>query len=275
MYDYHMHSGFSSDTDVAMSAMIESGIRKGFKQITFTDHIDYEYNSPEISFDFDTDVYAAEIEKFRGLYGSQIDINLGLEIGIQPHILEQCKDLVNRVKPDFIIASLHNIHKKDLYLGDYYIGMTPEEALKASFDELCGMLDHFSDFCVIGHLDIVKRYSQPVLALPKSCFVEYATPLLQKIISMGKGIEVNTSGLRQGLGETLPSYELLAQYRNLGGEILTIGSDAHQPGDIGHSFREVLIELQGLGFENVYTYKQMVPTAVSIEAFLRELPESI
>lgn len=274
MYDYHMHSGFSSDTDVAMSAMIESGIRKGFKQITFTDHIDYEYNSPEISFDFDTDVYVAEIEKFRGLYGHQIDINLGLEIGIQPHILKQCEDLVKRVKPDFIIASLHNIHKKDLYLGDYFIGMTPEEALKASFDELCSMLDHFSDFCVIGHLDIVKRYSQAVLALPKSRFVEYATPVLQKIINMGKGIEVNTSGLRQGLGETLPSYELLAHYRSLGGEILTIGSDAHQPGDIGHSFKEVLEKLQSLGFEHVYTYKQMVPTPITIEKMLSELSEA-
>lgn len=271
MYDYHMHSGFSSDTDVAMSAMIESGIRKGFKQITFTDHIDYEYNSPEISFDFDTDTYAAEIDKFRKHYGHQIDINLGLEIGIQPHILDQCKNLVKRVKPDFIIASLHNIHKKDLYLGDYYIGMTAEEALKASFDELRGMLDHFSDFCVIGHLDIVKRYNQAVLELPKSCFVEYATPVLKKIIEMGKGIEVNTSGLRQGLGETLPSYELLAHYRALGGEILTIGSDAHQPGDIGHSFKEVLETLQEMGFENVYTYKQMKLTPLSIEQLLGEL----
>lgn len=271
MYDYHMHSAFSSDTNVSMTAMIESAIQKGFKQITFTDHIDYEYNSSEISFEFDTDEYKKEILKYREIYGHLIEINLGLEIGIQPHILDRCKTLVESFEPDFIIASLHNVHKMDLYLGDFYIGKTPEEALKASFEEIELMLEKFSDFCVIGHLDIIKRYNKDVLKLPKSKFIEYATPLLNRIIQMGRGIEVNTSGLRQGLGETLPSFELLALYRNLGGEILTIGSDAHQPEDVGHSFKVVLEKLQELGFENIYTFKKMIPIPIEIEHLLKSL----
>ena len=201
MYDYHMHSSFSTDTNVTMAAMIESAIKKGFKQITFTDHIDYEYNSSEISFDFDTDLYKKEILAFQERYKHQIDIQIGLEIGIQPHILGQCQALVKKVLPDFVIASLHNIHKMDLYLGDYFIGKSPEVALKASFDELEEMLDVFSEFCVIGHIDIVKRYDHAVLALPKQLYLDYATPVFNKIIGMGRGIEVNTSGLRQGLEE--------------------------------------------------------------------------
>lgn len=271
MYDFHMHSGFSSDTDVTMKAMIESGIQKGFKQITFTDHIDYEYNSPEIEFEFDTDHYKQEIEAFRNQYGSQIQINLGLEIGIQPHILDRCAALVKKVKPDFVIASLHNVNKKDLYLGDYYIGKTPEEALKAAFDELESMLSEFNDFCVIGHLDIVKRYNTGVRNLPKEVFLKHAESVLKKLIAMNRGIEVNTSGLRQGLDETLPSYELLALYKKLGGEILTIGSDAHQPEDIGHSFEDVLNMLLEIGFENVYTFKQMQPTPIKIKEILADL----
>ncbi len=271
MYDFHMHSGFSSDTDVTMKAMIESGIQKGFKQITFTDHIDYEYNSSEIEFEFDTDHYQQEIEAFRNQYGSQIQINLGLEIGIQPHILDRCATLVEKVKPDFVIASLHNVNKKDLYLGEYYIGKTPEEALQAAFEELESMLNEFSDFCVIGHLDIVKRYDTEVRNLPKEIFLKHAEPVLKKLIAMNRGIEVNTSGLRQGLNETLPSYELLTLYRTLGGELLTIGSDAHQPEDIGHSFEEVLKVLKELGFKHIYTFKQMQPTPIAIDAILADL----
>lgn len=271
MYDFHMHSGFSSDTDVAMQAMIESGIAKGYKQITFTDHIDYEYNSPEIVFEFDTDEYIKEIEKFRKQYSNQIQINLGLEIGIQPHILDRCIALVNTVKPDFVIASLHNVNKKDLYLGEYYLDKSPEEALEAAFKELEAMLDIFTDFCVIGHLDIVKRYDKQVLALPKSVFLKHAEPVLKKLIAMNRGIEVNTSGLRQGLDETLPSYELLALYHALGGTLLTIGSDAHRPEDIGHSFEMVLNDLKEIGFENIYTYQNMQPTAIAIDQMLADM----
>lgn len=271
MYDYHMHSYFSSDTNVEMKAMIESAIQKGFKQITFTDHIDYEYNSPEIQFDFDTQEYRKIIEGFREVYGDKIQINLGLEVGIQPHVLDRCTQLIASTSPDFVIASLHNVEKKDLYLGEYYEDKSAERALTYAFEELLDMLDHFDAFSVIGHLDIVKRYSEGVLALPKDLFVEAATPVLKKLVSMGKGIEVNTSGLRQGLGETLPSTEVLAKYRALGGEIITIGSDAHSPQDIGHSFKEVLETLQTLGFENIYTFSQMKGTPIPIKEVLKAL----
>lgn len=271
MYDYHMHSYYSSDTNTEMKAMIESAIQKGFKEITFTDHIDYEYNSTEIQFEFDTDEYRKTIDGFRETYRGQIQINLGLEIGIQPHILDRCKALVASTSPDFIIASLHNVEKKDLYLGEYYEDKSSEKALDYAFEELLDMLNHFDAFSVIGHLDIVKRYNEGVLSLPKDLFVEGATPVLKKLISMGKGIEVNTSGLRQGLGETLPSTEILAKYRELGGEIITIGSDAHYPEDIGHSFKEVLTTLQSLGFENIYTFSQMKGTPVSINEVLMSL----
>lgn len=271
MYDYHMHSYFSSDTNVPMKDMIESAIRKGFKQITFTDHIDYEYNSTEISFDFEVDQYKETIQGFREIYGNQIKINLGLEIGIQPHILEKCKKLVADSNPDFIIASLHNVEKKDLYLGEYFIGKTPEEALKYSFEELLLMLETFDAFSVIGHIDIVKRYNEGILNLPKFKFVEYITPVLEKLVEMGKGIEVNTSGLRQGLSETLPSFEILEKYKALGGEIITIGSDAHNPDDIGHSFKEVLEMLKSIGFEHIYTFEKMMPHPILIEEVIAEL----
>lgn len=265
MYDFHMHSGFSSDCDAPMASMIESAIEAGLKEITFTDHIDYEYNSTEIEFEFDTDAYVKEIDRLREVYAGKIVIHVGIEMGIQPHILNRCTALVKKVKPDFVIASQHNVGKMDLYLGDYYKNKTPEEALSYAMNELKEMVEQYDAFCVVGHLDILKRYDEAVRNLPKELYLTYAEPVLKTIIAKGKGIEVNTSGLRQGLNETLPSYELLTLYHKLGGKILTIGADAHKPEDVGHSFLEVLKELNRIGFEYLYTFEKMMPIAHHLE----------
>lgn len=268
MYDYHMHSAFSSDTDVPMEAMIQSAIRKGVKEICFTDHIDYDYASPEIAFEFDTQVYQEEIEGLRKRYKDQISIRLGIEIGVQPHILAKCTALVEAVGPDFIIASQHTIGRQDLYLGDFYRGRTPEAAIAFGMNELLEIVEDFDAFCVIGHIDILKRYNDAVRNTSKTVYLEAVKPVLQALIAKGKGIEVNTSGLRQGLNETLPAYELLTLYKELGGEIITIGSDAHNPNDIAHSFKLVLEQLQTIGFNSIYRYEKMKPYPVEISTLL-------
>lgn len=268
MYDYHMHSAFSSDTDVPMEAMILSAIEKGVKEICFTDHIDYDYASAEISFDFDTEVYRELIERLREKYKGQIEIRLGIELGIQPHILKKCTDLVSKVKPDFIIASQHTIGRQDLYLGDYYRDRSPEEAIRYGMNELLDMVQNFESFCVVGHIDILKRYNEAVKTLPKAIYLEAVRPVLIALIERSKGIEVNTSGLRQGLGETLPAREILELYKSLGGEFITIGSDAHKPEDIAHSFKEVLALLSEIGFEHIYRFEAMKPYPIKISSLL-------
>lgn len=268
MYDYHMHSAFSSDTDVPMEDMIHSAISKGLTEICFTDHIDYDYASPEIAFEFDVDEYKAKIEAMKQKYQSQISIQLGLEIGIQPHILEKCKTLVEHLKPDFIIASQHTIGRQDLYLGDFYKNRTPEEALHYGMNELLEMVTKFDAFCVIGHIDILKRYNDDVRALPKELYVSEVEPVLKALIAKNKGIEVNTSGIRQGLNETLPTRLVLEKYFELGGRIITTGADSHKPEDVGHSFREVLLMLSDIGFKAIYRFDQMVPQSISIESLL-------
>ncbi len=268
MFDNHMHCNYSSDTDVPMEDMILGAIKNGVRQITFTDHIDYDYNSPEIDFEFDTEVYAKEIAFYREKYASNVKINLGLEIGIQPHILEKCEKLVASLKPDFIIASQHNVARKDLYLGDYYKGKDPVEALRYAMNELAEMIEVYDAFSVIGHVDILKRYDEAVRALDRRYYLEFVKPVFEKLIQKGKGIEVNTSGLRQGLSEPLPSYELLQLYYDMGGRILSIGSDAHKPEDVGHSFGVVYQKLWEIGFRQLYTFEKMVPVAHELSVLL-------
>lgn len=268
MYDYHMHSAFSSDTDVLMEDMIKGAIQKGLKEICFTDHIDYDYASPEISFDFDTVLYKQTIDRLKTQYQGDIQIRMGIEIGIQTHIIERCTALVEAVSPDFIIASQHTIGRQDLYLGDFYQGRTPEGAIHYGMTELLEIVENFDAFSVIGHIDILKRYNDAVRGTSKEVYLAAVKPVFEALIKKGKGIEVNTSGLRQGLDETLPARQLLELYYEMGGRLITIGSDAHKPEDIGHSFELVLKLLQEIGFEQVYRFERMKPYPIEISTLL-------
>lgn len=264
MYDYHMHSYFSTDCAIPVKEMIEGAIQAGMKEIAITDHIDYEYNSNEIQFDFDVEMGLKEYERFAEVYRDQIIVRKGLEIGLQPHVLGRCSVLVNTHAFDFVIASVHNTAKQDLYNGDYYRGRTPEEALLYFYDELAKMLRDFKDYSVVGHFDIVKRYNEAVKALPFEAYQEAIAKPLREVVAAGKGIELNLSGLRQGLGEPLPSLEVLKLYRSLGGEIVTLGSDSHVPETIGDQFKLGIEMLRAAGFEHVYRFERMQAYPVSL-----------
>jgi len=265
MYDYHMHSYFSTDCAIPVKEMIEGAIAAGMKEIAITDHVDYEYNSTEIQFDFDVEVGLHEYEVTGSEFADRITVRKGIEIGIQPHVLGRCSVLVNMHAFDFVIASVHNSGKQDLYNGDFYRDRTPEEALLFFYDELYHMLKNYKDYSVIGHFDIVKRYNDDVKALSFEKYREVIAKPLMEIIKAGKGIELNLSGFRQGLGESLPSFDVLKLYRELGGEIITIGSDSHVPETIGDQFRLGVEMLRKAGFENVYRFERMQPISVPLK----------
>jgi histidinol-phosphatase (PHP family) len=267
MFDYHIHTHFSTDCEVSVRDMIEGAIAAGITEIAVTDHIDYEYNSTEIQFDFNVAEGLREVGDISAEYADRITVRRGLEIGIQPHVLGRCSALVNTHAFDFVIASVHNVAKQDLYNSEFYDQRTPEEALVTYYDELALMLANYRDYSVVGHFDIVKRYNEAVKALPFETYREVIARPLKEVILAGKGIELNLSGYRQGLGESLPSLEVLKLYRELGGEIVTIGSDSHSPESIGHLFHEGIELLKAAGFENLYRFERMIPFAVPFEAF--------
>lgn len=265
MFDYHIHTHFSTDCDFPVRDMIESAIEKGVKEIAFTDHIDYEYNSNEIQFDFNVTEALREIGDISAEYADRISVRRGLEIGIQPHVLGRCSALVNTHAFDFVIASVHNVAKQDLYNGDYYASRTPDQAMRYFYEELAQMLSNFWDYSVVGHFDIVKRYDNDVKALPFDTYKEIIALPLKEVIKAGKGIEVNLSGYRQGLEESLPSFDILKLYRELGGEIVTLGSDSHSPDTIGNYYAEGIELLKKAGFKNLYRFERMVPIPMPLE----------
>ena len=265
MFDYHMHSHFSADCKTPMEDTIEKAINLGLKEICFTDHIDFDYPDPNFTFEFDMKKYDAKIAEVQKRYQDKIVIKKGVEIGVQPHILHKYEKMMAEESFDFVLCSMHTTNLQGLHSGDLFIGRTVDEAYELYYEELLYCIKHFERYSVLGHLDLVKRYKKNPSG---NLFHEVIKQIFQTIIPQGKGIEINTSGHRDGLGHAMPSVDILRLYKDCGGEIITLGSDSHLPDTLAEHFPKYLRLLKSLGFKYVATYEKMEPTFHSIDSLL-------
>lgn len=256
MFDYHMHTSFSADSRADMQEMIETAIAKGLTEICFTEHIDYDYPDDTIVFDLDYDAYTETIERYKKQFQNDITIKKGVELGIQPHLFERYDALMAKTSFDFVICSMHTVENKSLHYGEIFEGRTLDEAFAVYYDEFYHCLQHFKDYNVLGHVDLIKRYAKETTP---NLFHDELAEIFDLIIPEGKGIELNTSGTRYGLSHNLASPDVLQLYKDRGGEIITLGSDAHRPSEIAHEFRESLDLLQSIGFKYVTTFENRKP----------------
>src|SRR5699024_9191402 len=201
MFDFHMHSDFSEDCSTPMEATIESAIQKGFKQICFTEHVDYDYPDPDFTFDLDTETDEQKIREMQQTYKDNITIKKGIEIRSHPHLFERYQTLLNKETFDFIICSMHTADRKDLHNGDFFAERTPEEAYQLYYEELLYCVEQFDRYSILGHIDLVKRYKK---LTSNNNFHDIIGGIFKTIIPKGKGIEVNTSGFAYGLGSAMP-----------------------------------------------------------------------
>ncbi|EOD01654.1 histidinol-phosphatase HisJ family protein [Caldisalinibacter kiritimatiensis] len=256
MYDLHVHSSFSNDCRHAMEDMLKGALVKNVKTIAFTDHVDFEYGDCNLDLAFTPDDYIREYKRLKTNYKNDIQILSGLEIGMQPHLSKKANDFIQDYPFDFIIMSVHAAKGKGLYEGTYYKNRTPLQVYEDYYDDLIKILDNFDNFDVVGHLDLVERYRIHISEIrPLDEYKEILVEALKKIIKMGKGIEVNTSGIRYGIESFHPTKDILKIYKDLGGEIITIGSDAHKPEDICFAYHEATQLLKELGFKHISIFK--------------------
>ncbi len=145
------------------------------------------------------------------------------------------------------------VNGKDPYYASYYEGRSEREAYLEYFVSILENIRAFQDFDVYGHIDYVVRYGPD-----KNTYYSYADvidEILKQLIHHGKGIEVNTAGFKYGLGHPNPCEDILKRYRELGGEILTLGADAHQPEHIAYDFQRLPKLLQTCGFSYYTVFK--------------------
>lgn len=262
--DYHLHSSFSGDSKAPMEAMIQQAAASGMLQICFTEHMDMDYHyihEEEIGmFDLNTDSYLFDLIRYREKYADRIQLCFGVELGLQPEIAAKNAAYAKAYDFDFIIASSHVCHKKDPYYPYFYEGRTEEEAYREYFSSILENLNAFTDFDVYGHLDYVVRYGpnrDQYYSYDK--YRDLIDEILTLLIENGKGIEVNTGGIKYGLRELNPCTDVIKRYRHLGGEIITVGSDAHTPDMIANGFDRAASILSDCGFRYYNTFRNRVP----------------
>lgn len=266
MYDYHTHTDFSDDSSCSMDEMICGAIEKGIKELAITDHYDPDYPDSNYPFEVDFAEYHKALLKAEKEYASQIKIIKGLEIGIQHgSTLEKCRAAATSFDYDFLIGSFHSFNGMDLYTANYQ-EMIQENILPAFYGYVHGCLKEFSDFDVMGHFNVIDRYIN--IGYDYSDSMATIEEILKLLIGNGKGLEINTSSYRYGLnGRTHPSKEILTMYHDLGGEILTIGSDAHKPSDLMFHFKEGVDFALENGFKYFSTFQNRKCTMHPLSAF--------
>lgn len=263
--DYHLHTCFSSDSKAAVLDMIEQSIHLGLKEIAITDHIDYNYPDPEYPFLFDYSQYFSTLENYRDSYKNKINLLIGVEFGLQECVKEQTETFCKKHHFDFVIGSTHCVKGLELYHDYFYEGKTQHDAYKEYFEDLFNNVTLFDCFDVYGHMDYVNRYgSYDNRILKYEEFKDIIDEILKLLIQKQKGIEINTSGFRYGLGYAHPKMEILKRYHQLGGEIITIGSGAHTPKDIASYFKEAYALLKACGFSAITVYRDRKPHWIDI-----------
>lgn len=261
MFDFHMHTCFSGDSDAPVRDMIEGAIQKGLDTICFTDHNDPDFPPCDVSFDLDTDAYFQAVRAFQEEYHGKIDIRFGVELGLQPHLAETLSQYVQRYPFDFVIGSSHLADRQDPYDPAFFEDRSEHDAYSRYFLSVAENLQAFSDFDSYGHLDYVVRYGPNRNAnYTYSAYADELDAALKMLIEKQVGLEVNTAGYKYGLGVPHPIPDIIRRYLELGGECITIGADAHKPEYIAYAFGQTLDLLKSCGVRYLCTFEKRKPT---------------
>lgn len=235
MYDYHMHSIVSFDGHDQPETMVKAAIDAGLKEICFTDHIDREFAEKETQM-FTAEDYAAAYDH---LSSDKLLIRRGIEYGMRPGKQDfMDADLAMR-NFDYVIGSVHYAEDIDVYFAPYWEGKTVEQACQVYLEHIYECVKCHDNFDVLGHLTYIsKARANPTHELvPYPRHREIVDEILWLLAAKGKGMEMNSSGVDR-CGGFLPTADYFRRFKELGGEIVTIGSDAHTADRVGQYSKE-------------------------------------
>ena len=265
-YDSHIHSINSHDGREEVSAICGAAVARGLKGIAVTDHCDINSGGKECM--RVKQRLLADVRRAREDSGGSLLISAGLELGEAHHNPRLAKELASDPAVDFIIGSLHRMRGEvDFYYMDFdcFSAADLNELLLKYYGELAEMVD-CGCFDVIGHINYQARYMSAEARGRLNLEKHYGrlSAILASAAQKQKGIEINTSGLRRGPRETLPSPEVVKMFREVGGEIVTIGSDAHNAGSVGEGVAEGMRKLREAGFDSFAFFRQRKASLIPI-----------
>lgn len=256
-YDMHTHSEFSTDSHTTMECEIQSAINKGLSGIAFTDHIDLDFVGHENEFQFDISEYFTHIDKLIEEYSGKLDIVKAVEFGIQAHTIDDTRALIQGYPYDCILGSTHLFHRKDPYEPEFFLNSkTKQELYLDCLECIYNNVKLYNEFDILAHIDYQVRnapYDDPGFYYRD--YADILDEIFKFIISKGIALEINTSTYKA----VSLDLQLLRRYKELGGEMITIGSDAHYCQNVAQLFPEYIEIIKMCGFQYIAHYKSRKP----------------
>lgn len=264
MHDCHVHSIFSYDCEYTMEKMIENSIKKKYKTIYFTDN--YELlKDKNLYFEFNLEEYWKEVKKNSIKYKDKIDILCGLEIGISTKEIGLLNNKINKVSLDMVVLSLHRLEGNFFNDESFLKNKNPLKIYKDYYINLFDLISNYDNFEIVGHIDILDnyiRYFSEEINFEKYSY--YVKAVIKKLVEMNKGLEINTSIYNKKKNQEINQLKILQLYRKMGGEFITIGSDAKTPEEIGQGYNKAVQIAKKAGFESICIFRKRLPNFIKI-----------
>lgn len=257
--DLHTHSSFSTDSDEPLFEMVNSAKEKRLQTLCITEHMDMDYPGGE--FILDTESYRKELLRVREQ--TNIELLFGVELGLMDYLTPKLGEYSKAWDFDFIIGSSHLVDGQDPYYPEYFRKLGSKNGVFRYFESILANIKAMDCFDVYGHLDYVVRYS-PEKSYEPVDYREIIDEILKLLLDKGKGIEINTAGIKSGLGYVHPHEFILRRYKELGGEIITVGSDAHDKTRVAADFDKAQAALMAAGFTHYTIFRKRKPNFVKI-----------
>ncbi|MPM14983.1 Histidinol-phosphatase [bioreactor metagenome] len=258
--DSHTHSRCSPDGFVPMPEMAAAAEKAGLSCLTITDHCDLlALDGSHRILSYDWSPVLLERKALLDQFGDKLSLPFGLEFGMGHLDPEAAHRVLSQPGIDFVIGSIHNHQEKNGGTDFFYGTYTSEAYCHETLDDYFGSMEALAPtdvYDVLGHVIYPLRYMErDGLHISLNAHLPRIRSILRTAVEHGHGMEVNTF-----LGRTLaPWREILALYKEAGGEIITVGSDAHRPEGVGGGIPEAYDLLRDMGFRYIATYEARVP----------------
>ena len=253
-FDYHMHSTFSEDGVSSPEKMCRQAIKLGLPEIGFTEHWDvgpYEKN-PRF---FQPEPWYAELERLRDLFVGKLIIRAGIEVA-EPHLYPQpAAEVLKRTPFDYVLGSVHFVGPYFIFDEAYFRAQAADEVYRAYFTEVETMLQT-ADLDILAHLDVPVRTAKPIFGYDPARYEDQIRRILRMVIDRNLALDVNAAGLRKAAQNLMPDPLILKWYAGMGGERVTLGSDAHTSSQVGLHLDAALEAIQAAGISHITQFER-------------------
>jgi len=247
-----------------MAAVVDIAVERGIAGIAITDHFEPLWPDENYLNVLEIPAYETALTETEQLCAGRIRFAKGIELGLIPgEALDICQQTVSAYPYDFVISAVHYSPAVPIHALVFHENRSLEEVLEEYYTILLDSIKEYKNYDIIGHINAIDRYTYSLA--PQELYMPFIDEILRIVISDGKGIEINTSAFRYGIGDRgTPTQPILDRFKELGGEIVTIGSDAHRLADVGAFIEKGEEMLLAAGFRYAAAFSGRRPEFIKL-----------